>query len=237
MTASQEQEPDQPQGQPSRLKSMARKLNLLRPLKSWWAANTWLARTAALLITALVVSTGVLGWKVYQLTRPEPADLCGHLPTTELVAILGYQPRHTGAMLDEPGALFCQIGSKHAQAPAQPTSLTWRVASRAASGYAWFSKDELIKMDPEDPNFSLETDIPDHPEAVLITALEIPNQPCVYWAAQDRAVSACALMQREASPSDVQRTSSMLRTLVVNNAPRYLSAPAPMPSPSATQSK
>lgn len=197
-------------------------------LRSWWRSRTGRQKTVVLLVAALALTSSFLGWRVYQLTRPEPELLCKHLPTAELVPIVGYQPRQDGPPFEGETIYSCTVKSPDPGLPAQATSLLWESGTRSDLSAVYPSKEELIQIAAKDPRVRIETEVPGHPEAFLFFKTGVP---CVYWVNQTHAVRACADPLYSITPDQEEHLVNQLRTLILAHATNYLpNQPTPTPT-------
>lgn len=207
------------------VKAFTKQLGLVR---SWWRTRTGRQKTVVLLVAALTLTSSFLGWRVYQLTRPEPELLCKHLPTAELVPIVGYQPRQSRPPFEGKAVYRCTVKSPDPGLPAQARSLLWESGTRSDLSAVYPSKEELIQIAAKDPNVRIETEVPGHPEAFLFFKTGVP---CVYWVGQTHAVRACARTDSRATPDQREHLLNQLRTLILAHATKYLpNQPTPTPT-------
>ncbi|SPT53607.1 Uncharacterised protein [Actinomyces bovis] len=193
----------------------------------WWRARSGRQRAVILLVIALTATSSFLGWQVYQLTRPEPEFLCGHLPATQLVPIVGYQPRQDGPAFERGTWYSCDAISQHPDLPAPATSMLWQSRERADMTAVYLPTEKLKEIADKDSGVLFESEIPGHPEAFLFTDYWVP---CVYWVNQTHSVRACADLTNEDSTDQRDNVINQLRTLILAHATKYIPS-QPTPSP------
>ncbi|SPT53606.1 Uncharacterised protein [Actinomyces bovis] len=195
----------------------------------WWRARSGRQRALVLLVIALTATSSFLGWRVYQLTRPEPEFLCGHLPTTQLVPIVGYQPRQHRPPFIHGSWYSCTIVRQIHDLSAPATSIEWEFRERDDMDALYLPTEKLKEIAANDSGILFESDIPGHPEAFLYIATRVP---CVHWVNQTHAVRACADLTNEDSTDQRDNVINQLRTLILAHATKYIpDQPTPSPSP------